>query len=459
MSARGGETEEAALMPSIFDMRRIGAVALAGALLWTGAARIGTAAAADAAEPAAASAQAAATAAAEPYRIVVLGDSISVGYEPGATKASDLYGYADRLLDQALLHGRAEETNFAIMGLTTEGLNRYLQGAKDRKPLTAAQLQDFSGFDPRIAAEAEQAAARTVQLGDALAQANLVALTIGGNDFLDYIRQLSTLSSQDALAALDRDMDAKLNNYAAQAEQAVRLIHDLAPRAQIRMTDQYLPIPEQYDAELYKRLLQETDDLADRLDKMADKLRDEQIDVAIVPIRQLFVGKELSYTHIFDAKDVHPNQAGYAAIAEAFADALWGKYTIIPYASKGSGAQPAPPAIYIDGSPLATANKPVLKNGTTFLALSDIAAATHAQLTWDNKTRTAAFRKNGNTVSIAIGAKTMTVNGAAKPVAAPAYLQQVGTQLKTYVPLAAVAEGLQYQVVFRSKLYTAFIHS
>jgi len=192
---------------------------------------------------------------------------------------------------------------------------------------------------------------------------------------------------------------------------------------------------------------------------MQEKLKAEQIDIAVIPIRQLFAGKEMSYTHIFDAKDVHPNQAGYAAIAEAFSDALWGGYTQIPYASKGTGLTPAAPALYIDGSPLKTANQPVLRNGTTFLALRDIATATHATLDWDNKTRTATFRKGGNTVSIAIGAKTMIVNGSSKSLATPAYLQKVGSEQKTYVPLAAVTKGLQYQVVYRSKLYTAFIHS
>ncbi|WP_027093831.1 stalk domain-containing protein [Cohnella thermotolerans] len=432
--------------------RLLGAAVLAGTLVWSAA---GPQARAENAPAAAAAATAG-----QPYRIVVLGDSVSVGYEPGIVSAADIYGYGERLLDQALLHGRAEESNYAVLGLTTEGLTRLLQGAKDKKPLTASQLQAFDpGADPRALEQANGIAARTAELNAALAQADLVAMTIGGNDFLDYIRELALLDTKDALTSLDEEIDSKLNNYAEQLSAALKLLHELAPGASIKLTDQYLPLPERFNAELYARLKQVTDDLADRLDGIAQDLTSEGVDIQIVHVRDLFVGKELSLTHIFTDTDVHPNQAGYSAIAERFAESIWNSYTAIPAAGKGTPASPAAPAIYIDGRLLATANKPKLKNGTTFLALSDVAAATGAELGWDNKTRTAVFRKDGREVSITVGSKTMKANGTARSLTAPAYLETVGKTQKTYVPLAAVANGLQYQVVYRSKLNTAFIHS
>lgn len=435
-------------------IRQASAAVLAGAILCGAAGTFGPSL------PVAAAAAEAVVAQPQTYRIVILGDSVSVGYEPGAASQADVYGYADRLLEQALLRGRAEESNYAVLGLTSSGLTNLLQGAKDKKPLTGSQLQDFAKYgDARIAEEANKTAAKTAELNAALAQANLVALTIGGNDFLDYIRGLAELETKDALEAIERDIDTRLNNYTEQVTQAIRLIHELAPGASIKLSDQYLPIPKQFNADLYDRFVKVTDDLADRLDRMAEQLEAEGIDIGIVHVRDAFLGKEMSYTHIFYEKDVHPNQAGYLEMAKRFSMAVWSDYTPIPMASKGTPAAPAAPAIYIDGRPLTTANKPALKNGTTYLALSDVAAATGAQLAWDNKTRTATFRKNGSEVAITIGAKTMKVNGASRALTASAYLEKVGGVQKTYVPLAAVATGLQYQVVYRAKLNTAFIHS
>lgn len=400
------------------------------------------------------------TSVSSPYRIVVLGDSVSVGYEPGVKDWSDIYGYGDRLYEQALLHGPAELSNYAVVGLTSEGLTNLLQGAKDKKKLTHSQIQDFTKFpDDRIIGLADEIGAKTVALNSALANSNLVAMTIGGNDFLDYIRSLLDLDPKDAAVKLNAEIDGKLNNYTDQVKKAIQLIHELAPQATIKLTDQYLPMPVQYDAALYDQFIKVTDNLADRLDQLAKELDDEGIAVDVVPIRSLFAGKEMSLTHIFYDKDVHPNQQGYAAIAEQFSDAIWQSYTRIPAKDKLKNGQPVAPAIYINGQALTTPNQPMLRSSTTFLALTDVADATGAQVKWDNKTKTATFVKGANTVSITLGSKTMKVNGAAKALAVPAYAQQVGSVSKTYVPLAAIATGLQYQVVYRSHLNTAFINS
>lgn len=400
------------------------------------------------------------TSVSSPYRIVILGDSVSVGYEPGVKEWKDVYGYGDRLYEQALLHGRSELSNYAVVGLTSEGLTNLLQGAKDNKKLTFDQIQDFSKFtDERITTLANEVGAKTSELNGALKQANLVAMTIGGNDFLDYIRSLLDKDPQEAVAQLHAEIDTKLNNYAAQVKKAVQLIHELAPNAVIKLSDQYLPMPVQYDADLYGQFIKVTDTLAELLDEMEAELDEEGVPVDIVHIRSLFAGKEMSLTHIYYEKDVHPNQLGYAAIAEQFSDSIWQSYTPIPVTEKTKNGKPVAPAIYIDGKALSSPNQPMLRNSTTFLALTDVANATGATYKWDNKTQTVTFVKGRNTVAITIGSKTLKVNGETKPLATPAYLQQVGSAKKTYVPLAAIATGLEYQVVYRSSLNTAFIHS
>ena len=63
----------------------------------------------------------------EPFYYVALGDSISVGYEPGMTETSIPYGYVDRLYEQALFHHRTEVQNYGILGITSKGLSQYVE--------------------------------------------------------------------------------------------------------------------------------------------------------------------------------------------------------------------------------------------------------------------------------------------------------------------------------------------
>jgi hypothetical protein len=51
------------------------------------------------------------------------------------------------------------------------------------------------------------------------------------------------------------------------------------------------------------------------------------------------------------------------------------------------------------------------------------------------------------------------VNGVSQPLATPAYFQQVGKELRTYVPLAVISNNLDYQVIFRNKPMAVFINS
>ncbi|MBN2980292.1 MULTISPECIES: stalk domain-containing protein [Cohnella] len=433
--------------------RKLAAVALAGTLAWTASGALpANAAEGDSADRA----PTAAVSSADAYRIVVLGDSIGVGYEPGVAAASDVYGYADRLYEQALLHGRAEFANYAILGLKTEGLANQLRGAAERKALPAAAIQDFA--DPRIEQQAEAVAALGAKLADDLAQADLVAITIGGNDFLAFVRDLLEKPAEEAARTLNAEIESKLNNYAEHAETAVRLVRELAPNAVIHMSDQYLPFPRQANPELYDLLIGHMRELSADLDELAAKLQAENIPLNIVRVSSAFTGFELSFTHVYANKDIHPNQNGYNAIAKTFSESIWNEYAKLSAANKGSAASPAAPAIYIKGKLLATANKPKLRSSTTFLSLRDVADATGAQVDWNAKTQTALFKLNGREVAITIGSKTLAVNGVEQPLAAPAYLEAVGNEKKTYVPLAAIANGLNYQVVYRPKLYSAFIN-
>ncbi|WP_219642177.1 stalk domain-containing protein [Cohnella sp. CFH 77786] len=397
--------------------------------------------------------------AADGYRIVALGDSLTAGYEPGMTEKSVPYGYTDRFREQALFHGRAKLGNFAILGLRTDGLLNLLQGAQDGKVLKAADIQDFA--DPRVAAMAEGIGARTAELRQSLAEANVVLMTIGANDFSDFLRSLLNESAQDAAAAFENDFNTILNKYAEEAEKTVRLTAELAPNARILLADQYLPLPKLFAPDLYDLLYEKAvSPLTATVDALTAKLQAEGINVLPVHVAEKFKGREGGLTHMSvslegDAKpDIHPTQAGYEAMAEAFSQAMWQEYR--KPAKRPAGV---PISVVVGGKEVITANKPVVKPpGVTFLALRDISDAMGAELSWNEKTKTAVFRQNGREVSITIDSKTMVVNGAEQPLSTPAYLQPVGKEKKTYVPLAVIAGGLNYEVDYSKNLQTAFIN-
>lgn len=390
----------------------------------------------------------------EPLHIVAVGDSLTVGYENGMTLSSVPYGYVDRVYEQALYHGRADLKNYGIIALRTPGLNKFLKAAADGTTLTAEDAQQKLSTYPL----ASETIAKTAELAADLKKADLVVMTIGGNDFFaifDDIRS-GTISTKDALQSKLASMMA---DYIPQLETSIRTILSLNPKATIVFADQYLPVPapstinkaitkEQYDV-----LTGAVTSLKSKDEALAASLRGEGYDVRMVDVGTPFKGNELSYTYILKG-DIHPKQSGYDVMGHVFADGIWGSY-------RDPAALPAgsPLRVVVNGTDLKGGNKPVLKNNTTFLPMRDLAAALHATLNWDNKTRTATIASGTKKVAFTIGAKTMVVNGQTVPLETPAYLQTVGGASFTYLPLAALSKGLGYQVDYRKPIATVFVNA
>ncbi|MNP41323.1 hypothetical protein D3C76_1350180 [compost metagenome] len=59
---------------------------------------------------------------------------------------------------------------------------------------------------------------------------------------------------------------------------------------------------------------------------------------------------------------------------------------------------------------------------------------------------------------IKVGAKKITVDGQVKNTSTPAFLSQVGGEIKTYVPLAVLGQGLGLDVQYSGKMKTVFIN-
>lgn len=388
------------------------------------------------------------------YNIVALGDSITVGYKRNMNFDSVPYGYVERLYEQALFHGRATVSNYGILGLTTPGLNVLLEGAEANRKLTADDLQDFSGFlDSRIKTYADMIAPQAPAIAKSLADADLVVLTTGGNDFKGIIGDVFNEKSGITKESLQTKFEATMNNYTANLDTAIRRIHKLAPNARIVMTDQYLPLWE--DHPLYEELSLSVEKLTAALEDFASKLTAEGIDVRVARIGEKFKNNIAKLTYVDKSLllyDNHPRDAGYEVIARAFADVIWQQYLVPEPRPEGVAT-----SFVVNGKELAY--KPINKKNTNFLPIRELAGAVGADFKWNQATKTAVFSKNNHEVVITVDAKTMTVDGVKTPLDTPAFFQKVGKDTKTYIPIAAIAKALDLEVVYRQTLQTAFINS
>ncbi|MFS0723921.1 stalk domain-containing protein [Paenibacillus sp. 1P07SE] len=403
----------------------------------------GAAAAANAAPP---SAAAQSSAVHEPYRIVAIGDSLTAGYELGFTEDSKPYGYVERIYEQALFRGRTEVANYGILGLRTEGLDAWLAAARDGREITPAEIAG-AAVDPR----ADAIVKSTAQLGRDLQQADLVVITIGANNFTELMDQMN-----QSREAIDSWRTAALDAYEASLESAVRTLLEIRPEASIVVSDFYSPVPNLPIAGITAaqyQLFQDTIGLIkERLASVVQRFETAGSDVRAAYSADAFVGKEASMTYII-RRDIHPNQTGYAAIGGAFALSIWGDERQVAPRAEGVSI-----SVVVDGSEMLTVNRPVLKQDRTYLAIKDIADAMKATTVWDAKAKTATIRSGSREVVLQIDSAVMHVNGQPVAIDTPAYLQPMNGEMKTYVPLAVLADGLGFQVVYSANTKTAFIN-
>jgi lysophospholipase L1-like esterase len=376
------------------------------------------------------------------FRLVTLGDSITVGYEPNLKELP--YGYVERLQEQGLLHGRTQVDNYGIAGLKSSGLKNFADAIKEGKALTSEAIQP-SLPDPRAA----QVGANITAIRESVAGANLVAITIGGNDVSELLGSADKLSD----AELEAKVKELLSSYTANVSAVINDIHEINPNAKIVIADQYQPMPEVAGKALYAKLMEASQGFTATIDGIATEFSAKGIDVKVAHVAKEFVGGEGTMTHMIKDRDFHPNQFGYEAIAKVFAETIWGDYTELTAPAAGQ-----PMNIIVSGKTLDTPYKPINRNGKNFVAIQDIVNAVGATTVWDNKTSTATITYGDRKVAVKIGATAVQVNGASVAVDTPAFLNKVGTESKTYVPLAMVAEGLGFDVQYVANLKTVFVN-
>lgn len=393
------------------------------------------------------SAEAASAVDSEPatYRIVALGDSLTVGFEPGLEDLkTPPYGFVDRLHEQGLFHGRTIMKNYGIAGLKGAGLEHFVEATKSGQSITAEVIQPALP-DPR----AEQIAASSGELKKDLESADLITITIGGNDMSEIMKNAGTLSSVELASSIEKLFAAYTMNMTLVLDD----LHVLNPDALIVVADQYQPVPEIADGVVYPKLMEATSAFSGLVDKLATTYQGKGTNVKVAHVAKEFVGGESTMTHIIVKRDIHPNQLGYSSIAEVFTKTIWGEYL-----KPSSIDSDLPMTVIVKGKELNTPYHPVLRNNQNYVAIKDIVDAIGATSRWDNSTSSATITYGERTVVIKVGSSSIKVNGQSLSVDTPAFLNKVGKESKTYVPLAALATGLGCDVQYSSHLRTAFIN-
>ena len=390
-------------------------------------------------------AHAAAPATPDVYHIVTLGDSVTAGFEPEMKSNPNLvpYGYADRLKEQALYKGRGTLANYGILGLNSTGLNHYITAVKNAQPVHPDDIQ--SGLqDPRI----QSFANGTAQAHSDLAAADLIVITIGGNDVRPIFEGYKSLSAEE----LTTQMSALLVTYTANLKQVLSDIEAINKTAEVVLADQYQPVPKLAGATDYTKLESAATLFTAATDDIASSFQQQGAPVKVAHLAKAFNGYEISYTHILEG-DIHPNQFGYEEIANVISNLVWGSYR-----KTDAALGKASISIVAKGQELKTSNAPIIKNGQTFVAIGDIVQAMGATVKWDSHTSTATISYGQQVVVIPVGAKAIKVNGAAVPTSTPAFVNKVNGGLKTYVPLTLLSQGLGFDAQYAAHLKTAFIN-
>lgn len=381
------------------------------------------------------------------FNIVALGDSLTVGYEPQLKKEKNPipYGFTDRLFEQALYQGRAHLSNYGILGLTSEGLRTYVQAISQDQSFRYSDLKSIAE-DPR----ARTIESSGVQTKQDLIDADVITITIGGNDFAALLDRIGAASETEAMAMVQE----QLKQYTANLTEILQDLSQLNGDAQIVIADQYQPLPKFHQEAIYNSLMAAADQFTKTADGLAKSMVDQGVNVKVAHVAEPFKGREgeLTHTNLME-QDIHPNQKGYEAMAKVFANTIWGTYREPKVAKDGD-----PATIVVKGKELNTKNLPVIRNNRTFVAMKDIVDALGATSKWDSKSSTATITYGDRVLTLPIGVKSAQVNGQSFAVDAPAFLYKVGQEQKTYVPLRLLADGLGLQIDNRTKAHTVFIN-
>lgn len=398
------------------------------------------------------------------FNIVVLGDSLAAGYENGFDASSVPYGFGEHIYEQAMFQGyRASYSNYGVLGLRSDGLLNWLTATEKKQAITVNAVQ--SGMtDPRV----ETLIGDTSELYSRIANADLIVLAIGGNDFLKILAGLDLSKSVSSMSANEKstllaDLETSTTEFTKNLNAILTIIQKINPDVTIASQNQYLPLGKisingnvayaGTSRDLAELLIDAQGKLNTEFDAVTTDFQKKGMSIDYIDAAAVIDDNAIGLTGIASL-DVHPNAKGYQKLGEAYGNLLWGEFKTV--AARKSGD---PVSVVVNGKDVVSNYPTKVINGRTYLVLRDITDSIGAELTWSNKTQTATVKLSNRIVKLTIGSNTYEVNGQSYQLDAPVFSAKIGKENKTYVPIAALSSGLDLFVQYRNVQKTVFINN
>lgn len=381
----------------------------------------------------------------KPYTIVALGDSITAGFEPDHKLGVGTYGFVERLEEQGWFHSETQAINLGVVGLTSDGLLNYVTALQTGKAVTADSIQtDLK--DSRIHVLANDISTNRQKLMNA----DVITVTIGGNDLVQVITRLK-LSN---LTQFKADLNAAIAAYKQNLQKMLEAIYVINPTAKIIVADQYQPIPQKAVGFLYPFLQESMKQFTQSTEMVASQFSKNNRQVQVVHLAELFKGKESVYTHIDTYRDIHPNQEGYELIAKEISMLIWGKH-LDTAGSEGK----SPLAIVFRGHELKLNSvlSPLFANGVMYMPVSELVSELGGSVGWRNTTKSISIHFEGKELLQAVTTMEHANSSKEQPSAILINNKNSKQGAKVYISLQWITKQLGLKMKYSEHMKTVFL--
>lgn len=210
----------------------------------------------------------------EKITYIALGDSLTAGKGSSEVGYLRLQSFVPKLTSHLRKEYEVHVENHGIPGITSTQFVWYLQ--------------------------------QGLGIGSKLQEADLMTITIGGNDLLQLLGQKDITPEK---------IEQTINQFGQQLEEAITVIRSHNAEVAIYMMDLYTP----YDQE---HPLHELSKLAiSSYNKKLEELLKADDNIHLVSIYNSFLNQGSTLTHV-TKEDFHPNDLGYKVIFDAFRKSL-----------------------------------------------------------------------------------------------------------------------------------------